>query len=210
MIRSVAFAALFAALAGPALAQSSGLVPGQDMPVGETRSLAPSFSPTAAAATIPNTFDAPAQPVTPPSAASATDPTQDDVTQADMAEGKLRMVIADLAEGEIDAALFTTDLANRLRPQLPTLRPIVQGFGALELIEPQGLSNGANQFLVTFENAATQWILGLNDEGRVAALLFRPAPAVSSEPEPSEPAPATTGTVAPVPQATAPAADDED
>jgi septal ring-binding cell division protein DamX len=204
MLRSTALAALLLTAATPGLAQTAG----QAVPVGETRSLAPTASPTAAA-TIPNTFDTPARPVTPPPAASAAGPTQDEVTQADMAEGALRVVIADLAEGELDAALFTTDLANRLRPQLPTLRPIVQGFGALELIEPQGLSNGANQFLVTFENAATQWIVGLNDEGRVSALLFRPAPAVSSEPEPSEPAPATTGTTPPAPQTSAPAADDE-
>ncbi|WP_029415174.1 hypothetical protein [Brevundimonas bacteroides] len=197
MIRSAVFAALFAAVAAPVLAQTAG----QAVPVGETRSLVPSTSPTAAA-TIPNTFDAPARPIMAPTSApaAAAGPTQDEVTQADMAEGALRVVIADLAEGELDAALFTTDLANRLRPQLPTLRPIVQGFGALELIEPQGLSNGANQFLVTFENAATQWIVGLNEEGRVSALLFRPAPAVSSEPEPSEPAPATTGTTPPAPQ----------
>jgi hypothetical protein len=206
MLRSAAFAALLVTAATPGLAQTAG----QAVPVGETRSLAPAASPTAAA-TIPNTFDTPVRPVTLAPAASAAGPTQDEVTQADMAEGALRVVIADLAEGEIDAELFTTDLANRLRPQLPTLRPIVQGFGALELIEPQGLSNGTNQFLVTFENAATQWIVGLNDEGRVAALLFRPAPAVSSEPEPSEPAPAATGsTAASAPQTTAPAADDED
>jgi hypothetical protein len=196
MIRSAVFAALFAAVAPPVLAQTAG----QAVPVGETRSLVPSTSPTAAA-TIPNTFDAPTRPIaTPAPASAASGPTQDEVTQADMAEGALRVVIADLAQGELDAALFTTDLANRLRPQLPTLRPIVQGFGALELIEPQGLSNGANQFLVTFENAATQWIVGLNEEGRVSALLFRPAPAVSSEPEPSEPAPAATGTAEPAPQ----------
>jgi hypothetical protein len=178
MIRTLAFAAAFVTLAAPVLAQSTGtLDPAR-------RSLAPTGAP-AAAATLPNTFDGPATAavVAPPVAA----PSQAEVTRADMAEGVLRVVIADLAQGELDAELFTTDLANRLRPQLATLRPVVQGFGALETIEPQGLNNGASQFLVTFANAATQWVIGLNDEGRVSALLFRPAPAESSEPETSEP-----------------------
>lgn len=180
MFRTLAFAAAVAILATPALAQSnsaSNLA---------RRSLAPSGAPgPAAAATLPNTFDGPvsAAVVAPPVNA----PSQAEVTQADMAEGVLRVVIADLAQGELDAELFTTELANRLRPQLATLRPVVQGFGALETIEPQGLNNGASQFLVTFANAATQWVIGLNDEGRVSALLFRPAPAESSEPETSEP-----------------------
>lgn len=177
MIRTLAFAAAIATLAAPALAQSnSASDPAR-------RSLAPSGAPApAAAATLPNTFDGPAAPVVvaPPVAA----PTQAEVTQADMAEGVLRVVIADLAQGELDAELFTPELANRLRPQLATLRPVVSGFGVLETIEPQGLNNGAAQFLVTFANAATQWVIGLNDEGTVSALLFRPAPAVSSEPDP--------------------------
>ncbi len=189
MIRSLAFAALIAVSACPALAQTAG----QSAPiVGQTRSLAPTTTPPAAA-TLPNTFDGPsaatavAAPLPPPVVA----PTQEEVTQADMAEGALRAVIGDLAQGRIDDALFTPELASRLRPQLSTLRPVVQGFGEIGQIEPQGVSNGATQFLVTFENAVTQWVVGLNDEGRVSALLFRPAPPESSEPEPAtEPAPA--------------------
>lgn len=199
MIRSLALAAALLALAAPVLAQT----PGQAVPTtGETRSLAPTSSPTAAA-TLPNTFDGP--PRAPAASASATAPatSQAGVTDADIAEGALRVIIADLAEGQLDAELFTTDLANRLRPQLTTLRPIVQGFGELGTIEAQGLSNGANQFLVTFENAATQWIIGLNDEGRVAALLFRPAPPVSSEPEE---APTAAAPSAPAMEGQAPAA----
>lgn len=174
MIRSLAVAALIAAMAAPALGQTAG----QTAPtVDRTRSLAPA-SPPAAAATLPNAFDGPA------AAAPVAAPSQEEVTQADMAEGALRAVIADLAQGRLDDALFTADLAGRLRPQLATLRPIVQEFGAMGEIEPQGLSNGANQFLVTFENAITQWVVGLNEDGRISALLFRPAPPESSEPEP--------------------------
>ena len=199
MIRSLALATALLALAAPALAQT----PGQAVPMtGETRSLAPTSSPTAAA-TLPNTFDGPARAPVAPAGPTAAAASQAGVTDADIAEGALRVIIADLAAGQLDAELFTTDLANRLRPQLTTLRPIVQGFGELGTIEAQGLSNGANQFLVTFENAATQWIIGLNDEGRVAALLFRPAPPVSSEPEeaPTAAAPSAPATAGQAPAA---------
>ncbi len=181
MIQSLALAALIAATAAPAAAQTAG----------QTRPLAPAPTPSAAA-TLPNTFDGPsaaavAAPLPPPVVA----PTQEEITQADMAEGALRAVIADLAQGRIDDALFTTELANRLRPQISTLQPVVEGFGEIGEIEPQGVSNGATQFLVTFENAVTQWVVGLSDEGQVSALLFRPAPPESSEPEPAtETAPA--------------------
>lgn len=191
MIRFLALAAILSAAAGPVLAQSAG----QTAPTtGQTRSLAPS-SPPLAAATLPNTFDGPPAAAVPTAPVPA--PSQEEVTDADMAEGALRAVIADLAEGSLDDALFTEELANRLRPQLAALRPVVQGFGALGEIELQGPNNGASQFLVTFENALTQWVVGLSEDGRISALLFRPAPSVSSDPD------ARDASVPPI-QATAP------
>ena len=32
-------------------------------------------------------------------------------------------------------------------------------------------------FRVTFDNQATEWIIGFGDDGKIAALLFRPAEA---------------------------------
>lgn len=178
MIRPSLLAATLFALAAPALAQTAASVQSP-----QTRSLAPTSAPApVAAATLPNSFDSPVTRTAPPSAPIAL-PSAGQVTEADVAEGLLRAVIADLAGGRIDAALFTPDLAGRLTPQLPQLQPVVQGFGALGPIAPQGVVNGANQFLVTFDNAETQWVIGLNEEGRISALLFRPAPPVSSEPE---------------------------
>lgn len=179
MIRTLALAASLSVAVAPVQAQSAG----QTAPTtSQTRSLAPTSTPTAAA-TLPNTFDSP------PSATMTASPApaQAEVTDADMAEGALRAVIADLAEARLDDALFTEDLANRMRPQLAALQPVVQGFGALGEIELQGPNNGASQFLVTFENAVTQWVIGLSEDGRISALLFRPAPVVSSEPETSGP-----------------------
>lgn len=197
MIRPLAFTAALVALAAPALAQTAG----QTAPTtGQTRALAPSSPPTAAA-TLPNTFDGPparAVVATPVSA-----PVQVEVTDADMAEGALRAVIADLAEGTLDDALFTEELAERLRPQLAALKPVVEGFGPLGEIELQGPNNGASQFLVTFDNAVTQWVIGLSEDGRISALLFRPAPAVSSDPETSGPITPPTEETPPPPPAAA-------
>lgn len=183
---AVLLAAALLTSAAPALAQVT--VPAQ------SRGLAPGAAP-GAAATLPNTFDPPARRAAPPPTAAASGPvaaplsspaagpTAGQVTEADMAEGALRAVIADLRSGQIDPDLFTEDMAARLRPQLATLAPLVQGFGDLGPILPQGLNNGANQFEVIFDNAVTQWVVGLDEDGRIAALLFRPAPPVSSEPE---------------------------
>lgn len=186
------------ALAAPALAQTATPAAAASP---QTRSLAPAAeSAPVAAATLPNSFDSPVTRTAPPSAPMAL-PSAGQVTEADVAEGLLRAVIADLAAGRIEADLFTPDLAGRLTPQLPQLRTVVQGFGALGPIEPQGVVNGANQFLVGFDNAETQWVIGLNEDGRISALLFRPAPPVSSEPD-DEAAP-EVGTDAPAADAAA-------
>ena len=151
----------------------------QTMPSAQSRSLAPAGG---AAATLPNTFDAPvsvvpvAPPVTPAPAESA------------VAAAVLRVVIDQLRTGELNPTLYTTDLVTRLRGQLPTIRPLLAGYGAIQSVEAQGTRDGAGQFLVVFDEAATQWLIGLNEDGLIAALLFRPAPPESSDTEANAPA----------------------
>ncbi|ADK99358.1 hypothetical protein Bresu_0043 [Brevundimonas subvibrioides ATCC 15264] len=161
--------------AGPTLAQS--------LPSTQSRSLAPSGG---AAATLPNSFDAPARAPTPAPATAPTPPTAP--TEVAVAEAALRVVIEQLRAGTIDARLYTPGLAARLRGQLPTITPMLNGYGDLLTIEAQGTRDGAGQFLVTFDEAATQWVIGLDEEGLIAALLFRPAPPESSEPATPPPA----------------------
>jgi len=162
---AIVFAALALSVAPPALAQTTGLA--------QSRSLAPSGG---AAATLPNTFDAPAAPpagMIPPAAPRG------QVTEAQMAEAALRTVITQMQAGEIDLALFTPDLGRQFQSRMTTFAPLVEGFGELVTIEAQGATaDGGGQFLVTFDKAATQWLIGLEDGGLIAALLFRPAPTV--------------------------------
>lgn len=167
-----------ATLAAPALAQT--------LPPAPSRSLTPPTG--GAAGTLPNTFDspgaAPAAPVLPPAPGAPT-------AEARVAEEALRAIIGQIQAGDLDESLFTPTLARRLNGEMAAFTPLVQGFGELQTIEAQGAQGGQGQFLVIFENAATQWRIGLDAQGLIAALLFRETPAESSEPTP--PAPVSPG-----------------
>ena len=145
----LAAALLAAALAAPAAAQAQ-----------------------VAAGSVPNTFDRPAQsapaPVPAPSAPAAPATPQ--------SEDTLRAIIASAQAGAMDYSLMTDDLASRIREQEATVTPLIQGFGAVQAVDFVGSQGEADLFAVTFANAATQWMIGFDASGKVAALLFRPAP----------------------------------
>ncbi|GAA0870212.1 hypothetical protein GCM10009116_20480 [Brevundimonas basaltis] len=131
-----------------------------------------------AAGTLPNTFDdrnarpAPAAPAPAPQAA----PAELSPEPADAAsEETLRAVIEGLQAGEIDYDRMTADLAAQVRPQATVVTPVVQGFGALVSVAFLGSRDDIDLFNVIFANAETQWRIGLTPEGKVSALLFRPA-----------------------------------
>lgn len=169
-IKTAALALTLAVLAGPTLAQTA------PRDLNQSRSLAPASG---AAATLPNTFDA--APVAPtPLPPAAPPPAQ--VTDAQMAEAALRAVIEQFRVGDIDEALFTPGVATQLNAQLAGYSRLIRGYGEVQSIEPQGASGGVGLFLVIFDNAATQWQVGLEEGGLVAAVRFREAPPESSEP----------------------------
>ena len=124
-----------------------------------------------AAATMPNSFDAPApaaRAAAPaiPAASTPANPRSEDV---------LREIIAGAQAGTMNYSLMTDDLAARLRPQEATIRPLIEGFGPVLAVDFMGSQDGADLFAVTFTSAATQWVIGFNEADKVAALLFRPA-----------------------------------
>jgi anthranilate synthase component 2 len=57
----------------------------------------------------------------------------------------------------------------------PLPAPLIVGFGPVLAVDFVGNQNGADLFAVIFANAATEWVIGFNEAGKVAALLFRPA-----------------------------------
>ena len=149
--------------------------------------LVPAAAPTAAlaqvaAATVPNTFDRPAvrtqQPAPPvPAAAPAAVPAAPMSTTPANArsEDVLREIIAGGQAGAIPYALMTDDLAGKVRAQEASILPLLKGFGAIQAFDFVGNQEGADLYAVTFATAATQWIIGFDEGGKVAALLFRPA-----------------------------------
>lgn len=92
-----------------------------------------------------------------------------------LAEPTLRSIIASAQAGAMDYSAMTEDLASKVREQEGQVTPLIQSFGALQSVEFVGSQNGADLFAVTFAEAATQWVIGFNEDGKVAALLFRPA-----------------------------------
>lgn len=130
-----------------------------------------------AAGTVPNTFDRPATAApAAPTAAPQAAPQAMSTTPANAAsEETLRTIIASLQAGTPDYSLMTDDLATQLRGQATTILPVMQGFGAIQSFDFVGSRNSADMFVVNFANAETEWIVGMEESGKVAALLFRPA-----------------------------------
>lgn len=128
-----------------------------------------------AAGALPNTFDDPAaraQAATPapaPATPMASEPA------SAQSEDLLRTLIASAQAGTMDYALMTDDLAAKVREQEAAVMPIIEGFGALVTVDFVGSQDRNDLFAVTFANAETEWVIGVNDDGKVAALLFRPA-----------------------------------
>lgn len=92
------------------------------------------------------------------------------------AEEALRRQITALQAGAPAYDEMTQGLADAVRPRAEQVTGVIDSLGELESVQHAGVENGAELFLVTFSAAPTQWIIGLDDEGKVGALLFRPAP----------------------------------
>ncbi|GAA0641089.1 hypothetical protein [Brevundimonas lenta] len=127
-----------------------------------------------AAGSMPNTFDQPAAPArasaaAPAPAARATAPANP------RAEATLRAFISGAQTGAIDYSVMTPDLATKVREQEGQVRPLIQSLGAVQAVDFVDSQDGADLFAVVFANAATEWIIGFDESGKVAALLFRPA-----------------------------------
>lgn len=129
-----------------------------------------------AAATMPNSFDRPAgQAVPTPASPAAAAPAIPTTPANPRSEEVLREIIAGGQAGALPYALMTDDLAARVREQEAAVLPILAGFGTIQALDFVGSQEGADLFAVTFATAATQWVIGFDDSGKVDALLFRPA-----------------------------------
>jgi hypothetical protein len=124
-----------------------------------------------AAGSVPNPFDRPAEAAARPATPAAGMPAPANARSEDV----LREIIAGAQAGTIDYSLMTGDLAGKMREQEAQIRPLIEGFGPVQAVDFVGNQGEADRFAVVFTNAATEWVIGFNEEGKVAALLFRPA-----------------------------------
>ena len=142
----------------------------------------PALAQSAAAASVPNAFDRPAQtqnptqaaPARPASAAAAaaTPAAAPDIARSEEA---LRGVIADIQGGGFDYSDFTPNLAAQIRQQAEQVGSLIKSFGAVKTVEYERQEGEAQMFKVTFDNQATEWLIGFDADDKIAALLFRPA-----------------------------------
>ena len=142
--------------------------------------LAPAAHAQVAAGSVPNTFDDPnararaaAAPAPAPQTAPPAELSPEPASEA--SEETLRTLVAELQAGAVDYSRMTDDIAAAVREQETVVTPVVQGFGALVSVAFVGSRDGIDLYNVIFANAETQWMIGLTPEGKVSALLFRPA-----------------------------------
>lgn len=134
----------------------------------------------AAAASVPNAFDRPAQTQTqatparpaPAAPSAATPAAAPDIARSEEA---LRGVIADVQGAGFDYSDFTPNLATQIRQQAAQVTTLIKGFGAVKTVEYKRQEGEAQLFKVTFDNQATEWVIGFDADDKIAALLFRPA-----------------------------------
>jgi len=132
-----------------------------------------------AAARLPNAFGQPvratpapqpvAQPSSPaPSPTEAADP---------RSEAALRGVIAAAQAETLDYAVFTPGVGETMQQgQGQTLMDMVENMGALRTLVFAGRQNGADLYRARFEAGDTQWIVGMDEAGKIAVFLFRETP----------------------------------
>jgi len=176
-------AAVLSMMAAPAaLAQSLAPAGTRAAPAATPPAAAPAATPPAAAATLPNTFDQaepkPAAPSRGPQVASSEpEPTTEvsDPAKVAAAETMLKRTISAMQTGTPNYSDMSPDLGAKVRAQATTVTPVVQGFGVLQSVKHVGHQNGAELFDVVFAQQATQWVIGLGEDGKIVVLLFRPA-----------------------------------
>ncbi len=131
----------------------------------------------AAAGSVPNAFDRPAQSQQPaparpaPAAPAAPSAQAPDVARAEEA---LRAVIASVQGAGFDYSVFTPTLAERIRQMAPEVTPLIKGWGAVRTVTPEQVEGDAYLFKIVFDNQVTEWMIVFDPEDKIAGLRFRP------------------------------------
>lgn len=160
---------------GLAILSLAGAVQAQTSPATPAPTLVQSpAKDSSVAATLPNAFAAPGASSAAPAAVA---PAAQPPSVADpRTEPALRAVIAAVRAGPLDTTMFSEGVAAQMPAQEPPLRELLDGKGELVTIVHRGQRNGADIYQALFENGDTQWVIGVDDAGKVAVFLFRETP----------------------------------
>jgi CubicO group peptidase (beta-lactamase class C family) len=91
-------------------------------------------------------------------------------------EAALRKSIADVLAGTPDYESMAVGLANATRQQLPAIRNMLTGFGALKTVTFTEVgAGGMDVYKVEFEKGNVTWRIMMNDDGKIAGMNFQPA-----------------------------------
>jgi len=87
----------------------------------------------------------------------------------------IRKLFAGLASGKPDYEIFTPQMAELTRQNLPGLQPFIANLGGLKGLTFKKVSdNGSDEYDADFEKGALRITLGLDEDGKVAAAFFAP------------------------------------
>ena len=132
-----------------------------------------------AAGSVPNTFDDPAArsraAAAPAPQTAPAEPALESEPANAASEEMLRTLIGQLQAGEPDYGSMTDPIATAVREQSAAMKPVIEGFGEVVSVAFIGSRDGIDVYDVIFANAETRWMIGVNPEGKISALLFRPA-----------------------------------
>jgi serine-type D-Ala-D-Ala carboxypeptidase/endopeptidase len=96
-------------------------------------------------------------------------------TQSPGTEAALRRTIGELQAGEPKYDLMSPQFAAVTRQQVPQLKSLIAGFGALQTITFKGVGpGGADIYEAVFEKAKIEWRISLNPDGKTTGITFRP------------------------------------
>jgi CubicO group peptidase (beta-lactamase class C family) len=98
-----------------------------------------------------------------------------DQTQMPGSEAALRRAIEELRQGQPKYELMSAGFAGITRQQLPQLKSMITGFGAVESVSFKGVGpGGADIYEVKFEHSKIEFRISLEADGKIAGMGLRP------------------------------------
>ncbi|HEY8004341.1 MAG TPA: S41 family peptidase [Phenylobacterium sp.] len=92
-------------------------------------------------------------------------------------EAALRGVIESTARGEPDYADMTADLAEGVKPQIANVRKVLADLGPLQSLTFKQVDMlGSDVYHATFAKGGMDWVIYVNDHGKVAAVFYTRPP----------------------------------